>query len=445
MTDVENKLAKSEDYISTLEMTVELLQREIEHLRNQIQPKNQEVANLDSFWKYYDISIKKLKQCKKLNELENVFLELLSEPIKAVDIALYTFNSGNKNLERKFISRETVTQSKITYLEEQGFIDWAMDNNEISYVPDFEAALSETGRSNILLLPLKVEDRNIAIFVALVSISKQSISKELDQFLKAICSYAAFIVDNIVSSEEISIMNKKLSSLNKQMFESSKLASVGEIAGSIAREIENPIKVIKGNLQLLSSGVGDKDMRCKIIDHQVDNIAAIINRLKNFSETQNFNSEPELLNLKDLINEVLIFLSFQLQREDISIDKNFDDSEFLLQANRAQLEQAFMNLFLHCKDMMPDGGKLSIGIHDFRNNRVSVTVNDSGEGLSESEIDKIFEPTFVKVIAGKTSSGLYLTKYIIEQLRGSIAVISSHGKGTSFKILLPIFMNKDEN
>ncbi len=321
-------------------------------------------------------------------------------------------------------------------LEESGITDWAIEKKEISIIPDLDN--KEGAEANLLILiPIILRGTNYGLFIA-----KQNLEMPLDQVqlleLKSIAYSAAMSLDNILSYNKVAEMNERLSILYEQMIKSAKFATIGELAASFAWEIDNPLQIIKANLQLIESGVGNVKRRIEIINEQVDKISLVNQRLSNLAFSNPNDFIPIQFNLNSLVDEVLLFTNYQLQKDDIKIEKEFEENNFDILGYKPQLELVILNFILNARDSMPDGGTLTIGIFKSKTKSITLSFTDTGKGFDESELEHIFEPNFTPKLSSKNIGGwLFLAKNIIIQHNGSISVFSEVGKGSTFKILLP--------
>ncbi|MGA2298088.1 MAG: ATP-binding protein [FCB group bacterium] len=428
------------DYIRALEMAVQLLQREVENLRSQ----NKTEDNTKSI-KKIDAEPKpefNFNECKTNNEVLSKLHDSFSGQFSIIESNIYFF-TPLKRLTPVSDSETSTTLNNFTnHFEEEGIIDWVIERKSPNVIPNLGEE-PEGIRTYFILVPLFLRGNAIGMFIARTSREPSTFALEDMNILKAISESAAIALDNIRSSEEIFNMNKRLSTLNKQMFYSSRLASIGELAGTIANEITNPLGIIKGHFKLLESGVGEQNMRYKIINKQIVLIDEIIKRLSAIAESSSADIPPSVINLANLADEVLLFTNSQLQRDNIKVEKEFDSTEITILGIKTQLEQVLLGILLNARDSMPDGGKISISI--YKNKTANITISDNGIGISENELNDIFEP-YYSMRPDKKSLGtnIYMIKNIIEQHKGILSVNSEVGKGTSYKITLPLFKQKSK-
>jgi PAS domain S-box-containing protein len=232
--------------------------------------------------------------------------------------------------------------------------------------------------------------------------------------------------------------------LEKQLFYSEKLASIGELSAGIAHEIRNPLVVIKTSVDLLreeSHLSTDGNQLLTVLKEESDHLAAIVEDFLKFAKPK----KPSLLNeninklLKDVIKRYREISGYNIQWME-----KYDKTIKPLSLDRHQIQQVITNLLLNSIDAMPDGGILKIETRFEKNNEkdmVRIMITDSGIGISEDKITKIFQPFFSTKEKG-TGMGLAICRRIIHDHNGKIQVESEVGKGSCFSILLPLFEKK---
>jgi len=241
--------------------------------------------------------------------------------------------------------------------------------------------------------------------------------------------------------------NEMTASLNdqmKNMQRTEQMAVIGELAAGLAHEIKNPLAGIKVSIELISqeSGIPESDREIGLQAIQkIKQIELLLKSLLDFARPP----KPEFASVE--INKLLDkSISFSMKHPFFSSDnprgihvlKSFDQNLPQISADPVQLDQAFLNLFLNAIDSMPDGGELSIKTAaDPGRNSVKIEISDTGKGIGEDVIEKVFQPFFTTKAQG-TGLGLAITKRFIEQNNGQITVESKSEKGALFKILLPI-------
>lgn len=249
---------------------------------------------------------------------------------------------------------------------------------------------------------------------------------------QALNTGALIILDNITDKVRF----------EDQLLQAEKLSSLGLLAAGIAHEVNTPIAGISSYAQMLLKETPASDKRKPIlekIEKQTFRAAEIVNGLLNFSRMSG--GEFKEVDVNQLIEESLGLLNHQLQLNHIKVDSRYDKSLPAISGNLGKLQQVFINLFLNARDAMPSGGELAIqtGMNE---SMVVVDISDTGSGISEEDIKRIFDPFYTTKPIGKgTGLGLAVSYGIIQEHGGRILVDSNIGKGTHFRLKLPVRLN----
>ncbi len=216
-----------------------------------------------------------------------------------------------------------------------------------------------------------------------------------------------------------------------------KMAAVGQLAAGIAHEIRNPLASISGSVQLLESTSSDPENSklFKIILKEIDRLNDLITEFLEFVRPDKVNEEP--MDLNYLIDELMKMLKFnKTVRQDISIDLQLN-SERSIHGDSPKLKQALLNITLNAMQAMNDveDPKLSIKTYD-ENDKVVLSITDTGIGIKPETLNKIFEPFHTTKPKG-TGLGLAITHKILENHQAEVFVESELGKGTQFTIAFP--------
>jgi PAS domain S-box-containing protein len=242
-------------------------------------------------------------------------------------------------------------------------------------------------------------------------------------------------------------------SLENQLRQAQKMEAIGTFAGGIAHDFNNILTAIigYGNVALMKMAEDDPQrMNVGHVLEAADRAAALTKSLLAFSRKQVLDRKQ--VDLNTVIKRVEKFLA-RIIGEDVAIHLSLDTSAFNILADAGQLEQVFMNLATNARDAMPHGGSFTIETavteldHDFvaahgygkPGTYAVIAVSDTGMGMDEATRMNIFEPFFTTKEVGKgTGLGLAMVYGIIKQHEGFINVYSEPGKGTTFRIYLPI-------
>jgi len=231
--------------------------------------------------------------------------------------------------------------------------------------------------------------------------------------------------------------------LESQLSQAEKLSSIGLLAAGVAHEVNTPLAVISSYAQMLSKQVSGDPKKSELLEKitkQTFRASEIVNSLLNFSRTSS--SEFNSVDLNRVIQDTLTLLEHQFKTARIKVVPDLHPHLPPILGNTGKLQQVFLNLFLNAKDAMSAGGTLTITTGNGHN--VSVSVSDTGSGIAQEHIHRIYDPFFTTKNkpktghSGGTGLGLSVTYGIIQEHAGKIRVDSSPGAGTTFTMEFPM-------
>jgi PAS domain S-box-containing protein len=237
--------------------------------------------------------------------------------------------------------------------------------------------------------------------------------------------------------------------LEAQLSQADKLSSIGLLAAGVAHEVNTPLAVISSYAQMLQKqlqGDAQKSGLMEKITRQTFRASEIVNNLLNFSRTSG--TEFTEVSLNKVISDTLALLEHQFRVSKVRVEDELYQDLPTIQGNSGRLQQVFLNLFLNAKDAMPEGGTLRVTTSNGES--VSVRVSDTGTGIAQEHIQRIYDPFFTTKTTPQqgqnrgTGLGLSVTYGIIQEHAGKIRVESRPGQGTTFHLDFP-FARKTVN
>jgi PAS domain S-box-containing protein len=227
--------------------------------------------------------------------------------------------------------------------------------------------------------------------------------------------------------------------LEQQLFESEKLAAVGRLAASIAHEVNNPLEAIKNALYLMQTG-SDFEQNSRFLEiarKETERVSHIIRQMLGFARRP---GEVDWVDINQVLEETLVLLEKKMRQQRIRISKSFDPELPHVRARADQLRQVFLNLILNAQQAISGEGEIHVSTSPYEQAlqpSIIVQLSDSGVGIPEDDLSRIFDPFFSTGKKG-TGLGLWVTQDIVRQHGGRIEVTSDIGKGTVFSIVLQV-------
>ena len=253
-----------------------------------------------------------------------------------------------------------------------------------------------------------------------------------------------YLEENLFLKEERSLLHEIVNRLKsiieykiitEELVRKEKLATIGTLIGSIGHELRNPLGVISNSVYFLNQKMKKKEEKVekhlKILQKEVDKANKFISNLLDFIRirTPNFKEGDLNKTIENVANEMIF-------PENIILERYLDDKLPSINFDFSQIKQVFHNLFLNAIQAMPEGGILEITTSS-RENFIEIRIKDSGIGISEEDLDNIFEPLYTTKVIG-IGLGLTIVKDLVEKHGGIIQVKRNSRGGTIFTLKLPL-------
>jgi signal transduction histidine kinase len=248
------------------------------------------------------------------------------------------------------------------------------------------------------------------------------------------------IIANEIGSavEKSKIIEEKLC-LERKMYENEKLSSLGRLSTSVAHEVKNPLSSIKAIVQVIREDLKKNDPLQEdlaIIVNEIDRLTKVVNQLLQFAKP---GGEVKTgVKIGEVIHSALVVLNHEAKQNKIATFCQIPYDLPSILADEGALKEVFFNLLHNAIQAMPSGGKITIHA-DYQpdNHTIRVSVVDTGPGIPQESLQKIFEPFYTTKQTG-TGLGLSIVKKKLEDIDATISV-ESNGDGTSFVINFPFY------
>jgi len=244
-------------------------------------------------------------------------------------------------------------------------------------------------------------------------------------------------------TRELQVANAKLEETFRQLVMSEKLASIGEITAGVAHEINNPVAVIQGNVDVMRMTLGDaaEPVRTELdlIDNQVMRIGAIVGKLLQFARPSEFGTFAEHVDVAAVVRDCLVLVDHVISKQEVRVLTQFDAAPHV-RIDPGELQQVVINIIINASQAMEGKGTLAISVaSEVRDTQtgVALRIADTGPGIPMERIDHIFDPFFTTKQGEGTGLGLSISQTLIQRAGGRITVRNRRARGAEFLIWLP--------
>ena len=301
-----------------------------------------------------------------------------------------------------------------------------------AFIQETPFVLMAVKKKAALMKPWNETRRKLIVFLAI----------SITIILLVVLGVATFLVNQIFAAD-----HKRVMALHQVEY-ANKMASLGRLSAGVAHEINNPLAIINEKAGLikdlftLGRQFAEDSKLLGLVDailYSVERCGAITRRLLNFA--CHMDVRPRLLDVGGVVQDVLGFLGKEAEFRSIDVSVQVDPEVPQIESDPGRLQEIFLNLINNALAAMADGGRLAINVRRTDDNFICVTVADTGCGIPEAIMHRIFEPFFsTKSASGGTGLGLSITYGLIQEIGGEIRVKSEVGRGTEFSVFLPLKM-----
>jgi len=247
-----------------------------------------------------------------------------------------------------------------------------------------------------------------------------------------------------IAVTELQAKNEEARAMTQQLWQAAKLASVGELAASIAHELNNPLATVSLRVEatLARTALDDPRRRAlEIIDQETKRMGNLVANLLQFSRRGE--EQVSTVDIREELTRAVELIQHHLRKKQVVVVQDLAADTPTIFADRQKLRQVFLNLLTNAGDAMPQGGTLTLCTTpaSLENSRPAVRIEfvDTGVGIPAEHIEKVMEPFFTTKGEGKgTGLGLAICRRIVQEHQGTIQILSEGGQGTTVRLVLPV-------
>jgi signal transduction histidine kinase len=243
---------------------------------------------------------------------------------------------------------------------------------------------------------------------------------------------------------ELRAKSDELQAMTQQLWQAAKLATLGELAASIAHELNNPLATVNLRVEdILARTPADDPRRrpLEVVEQEVDRMANLVANLLQFSRRGR--EEISTVDVADELRKSLELVEYHFRHRRIEVAAEHSAAIPSIFADRQKLRQVFLNLLTNAADAMPEGGRLGLRVVSESlgdgGKAVRIEFSDTGVGIAPEHLARVTEPFFTTKEEGKgTGLGLAICRRVVEDHHGTLHIASEIGKGTTVSVLLPV-------
>jgi len=420
-----------------------------------------------TYRKTLEQAAKELARIHSLKRLLDLITHIVTKTVRISHSAIYLYDENS----RKFLlkSKRNFKEETLSLDKEDFLVKWLKDKRESLVCEEINRKFQETSNLSFKELEKKMQSLNANVIVPgflrdkllgfLVLGNKRSgkfYTPEDLNTLSVLANEAALAIENALiyenMEEEIRKRTEELVEIQKQLIQAEKMATVGTLAGGVAHEINNPLTAILTNVQMLlaESSVDSKldKESLQLIEEATKRCRTIVKKLMTYAKRPLEVTEITEVNLLNVTKNVMSFLGYQLEQENIKIIVDTKEDVYKVLGNQNELEQVVTNIILNAKDAIKcikKSGQINISISQ-DNDYIKMKIKDDGIGIPKEILPKIFDPFFTTKEVGKgTGLGLSICQAIVEKYNGKIMVESELNRGSTFTVELPKLNSRIEN
>jgi signal transduction histidine kinase len=266
--------------------------------------------------------------------------------------------------------------------------------------------------------------------------------EELEQTNSELLQLTLELDDRVAArTAELQAKDEEIKAMSQQLWQAAKLATMGELAASIAHELNNPLATVSLRVEvLLAEMAPDAPQRraLEVVEQEVERMGQLVAHLLQF--TRRGQHQVSTLDVREEIERTLELIHYHLRNRHIGVVCQFAPDVPLVQADRQQLRQLFLNLFTNASDAMPQGGTLTLQVRTAPpSQQLEIAISDTGIGIAAEDLPRVIEPFFTTKPEGRgTGLGLPICRRIVQEHQGALDIVSKVDQGTTVFITLPI-------
>jgi signal transduction histidine kinase/CheY-like chemotaxis protein len=327
-------------------------------------------------------------------------------------------------------------------LEQRRVMNHHLQENDLPQA--FSERMAALAAESIVCLPLRIKDTLFGMFSVYSTLEARAARPEEIGLASALITQAAATIDNARLYRTLQRSLEDLKLAQASLVQAARLSTIGQLAAVVAHQINNPLTTVLADSELLLEDLpADSDMRDSVmaIRRAGERAHAVVKRLLSTARRGRAGDERQWVDVRQTILNTLDLISTHIERSGVHLVSELEPAaKAFAQCTPGHLEDVWLNLLLNGRDALIGVRDAQLVIRAERSEgHLIVSVEDNGSGIAPENLANIFEPFFTTKPPGEgTGLGLHVCKQIIEHAGGTVQVESAPGKGTGFRVTLPV-------
>ncbi len=339
-------------------------------------------------------------------------------------------------------------RSFLEKLHQEGALNWMWEQKDPILLPANEireSAEATSEEEKYLITPLVSENQKIGLCFLYLSPEQAHQCKLEDiESIQTLCNISAVAIARILLRQQLEQLEKSWQSTQNQMDKLIPFAILGELTGGIAHEINNPLQIILGNIQMAQLGF-EPEKSLKIIEKQTLRIANIIRGLLSMSQHPQGKND-EYIEIDSVIQNAYNLIRGQLEKRNIKLTITTQPGLPIIQGDSVFLQQIFLNLLLTSKKQIERNGKIHLDCSATEDDHILIKFSDTGKALNEEILNSLHPQAEDHLNLENIHIGLLVTAQMLRKIGGDFTVSPMKGEGNLFFLKIPRnFMQNDVN
>ena len=431
-----------ENYLATINQ----MQSELNELRDELayhkKVHGEITDSLDEFFTIQRLSsiiTRSLKYSQIESNLDDITQKIISHTSSGVFL----------REEDKYLPVSEVTNPDfeliLNNMQEEGILDWLWERGQPIVVPLCDFAICDSLRlktGNIVIAPMMDGQSGMGVYLLHTEKDHAQFSFRDLELLNILTQQAGIAMQYTRLYKKLENTHEALKKSQAKLMQTIKLATVGELAGGIAHEINNPLQIILGNVQMAMMGYKTEES-LKIVESQAMRIANIVRGLLSMAKQKTVSSS-EYLEINPLIMNTLNLVRGQIEKRGIKIETEMAEKLPVIRGSSIYFQQILLNFVLHAKKQIEHDGSLKIKSSLFGEKGIQIEIQDSGVPMPTQYIEKIMNPFDNIENSSEMNLGLTVSVQMIHDIGGEVKIESDPDYGNKVTIQLVQGINKEK-